>query len=92
MSTRRVRSARRSEERALEVRYEDLLMDPERVITTIAKFCGVPATERDETLAEGLERTRAFAFRREPSSWHSPATFVCPWTLWLRTLTSSAKR
>jgi len=53
-------------ERALEVRYEDLLMDPERVITTIAKFCGVPATERDETLAEGLERTRAFAFRREP--------------------------
>jgi len=53
-------------ERALEIRYEDLLMDPERVITTIAKFCGVPAAERNETLVEGLERSRAFAFRREP--------------------------
>jgi hypothetical protein len=53
-------------ERALEIRYEDLLTHPEPVISAIAKFCGVPAPERSETLVEGLEPSRAFAFRQEP--------------------------
>jgi hypothetical protein len=53
-------------ERALEVRYEDLLMQPERAITAIASFCGVPVPVRNEALVEGLEPGRAFAFRREP--------------------------
>ena len=53
-------------ERALEVRYEDLLEQPERVIPVLAKFCGVPAPARHEALLDGLERGRAFAFRRDP--------------------------
>jgi hypothetical protein len=53
-------------ERALEVRYEDLLLQPERVIPVIAKFCRVPAPARHEALLEGVEPGRAFAFRRDP--------------------------
>jgi hypothetical protein len=53
-------------ERALEVRFEDLLTQPERVIPAIAKFCRVPAPARNEALLEGLEPGRALAFRRDP--------------------------
>jgi len=53
-------------ERALEIRYEDLLMQPEPVIAAIASLCGVPAPVSNEALIEGLEPGRAFAFRREP--------------------------
>ena len=54
-------------ERALEVRYEDLLTQPERVIPVIAKFCRVPAPVRHEALVAGLEPGRVFAFRRDPA-------------------------
>jgi len=53
-------------ERALEVRYEDLLTQPERVIPAIAKFCRVPAPAELGALLDGLEPSRAFAFRRDP--------------------------
>jgi len=53
-------------ERALEVRYEELLMEPERVIPALARFCGVPAPAQNAALLEGLEPSRAFAFRRDP--------------------------
>ena len=53
-------------QRALEVRYENLLMQPERAIAGIAKFCGVPAPAEPSALLEGLEPSRAFAFRRNP--------------------------
>jgi hypothetical protein len=53
-------------ERALEVRYEDLLTQPDRVIPAIAKFCRVPPPARHEALLDGLEPSRAFAFRRNP--------------------------
>jgi hypothetical protein len=53
-------------ERALEVRYEDLLMQPDRVIPVLAKFCRVPAPAEHAGLLEGLEPGRAFAFRRNP--------------------------
>jgi sulfotransferase family protein len=53
-------------ERALEVRYEELLTQPERVIPAVAKFCRVPAPARHEALLDGLEPSRAFAFRRDP--------------------------
>jgi hypothetical protein len=53
-------------ERALEFRYEDLLMEPEPVIAAIAKLCRVPSPARKEPVVEGLEPGRAFAFRREP--------------------------
>ncbi len=52
-------------ERALEVRYEDLLMQPERVIPTIAKFCGVAAPAQHTAMVGGLEPGRAFAYRRD---------------------------
>jgi hypothetical protein len=55
-------------ERALEVRYEDLLTAPKRVIAGIAKFCRVPmpAPAQHAALLDGLEPGRAFAFRRNP--------------------------
>ena len=53
-------------DRALEVRYEDLLMQPEEVIAAIAKLCRVPAPARTDALVEGLEPSRAFAFRGDP--------------------------
>jgi hypothetical protein len=51
-------------ERGLEVRYEDLLARPDHVISTLAKFCGVPAP-REPMLAR-LEPSRGYAFRRNP--------------------------
>jgi hypothetical protein len=54
-------------ERALEVRFEDLLTQPERVIPAIAKFCRVPAPALRGVLFEGLQPSRAFAFRRDPA-------------------------
>src|SRR5690606_4525716 len=53
-------------ERALEVRYEDLLMQPEPVIAAIAAFCRVPAPGGPRAQLDGLERSRAFAYRRDP--------------------------
>lgn len=55
-----------SAQRCLEIRFEDLLMQPERVIPKLARFCGVePAADRDGAL-QRLESSRAFAFRRDP--------------------------
>jgi hypothetical protein len=53
-------------ERALEVRFEDLLTQPERVIPAVAKFCRVPVPASHRALLDGLEPRRAFAFRRDP--------------------------
>jgi hypothetical protein len=52
-------------ERALEIRYEDLLTEPERVIASLAEFCGIPRQARDGGLVS-LEPSRVFAFRRDP--------------------------
>ena len=52
-------------ERALEVRYEDLLTQPAQVIPTIASFCGVEAPAPDSSI-RSLQPSRAFAFRRTP--------------------------
>ena len=53
-------------ERALEVRFEELLTEPEQVIPTIAKFCRVPVPVAQSRLLDGLKTGRAFAFRRDP--------------------------
>ena len=53
-------------ERALEVRYEDLLLQPERVIPILAKRCRVPVPTGRAAAPDGLEPDRAFAFRRDP--------------------------
>jgi len=52
-------------ERALEIRYEELLTRPAEIIPTIASFCGVEAPAQGASLG-GLEPSRAFAFRRHP--------------------------
>lgn len=52
-------------ERALEIRYEDLLLQPEPVVAKIAEFCRVPLPAQPGLLA-GLAPGRAFAFRRNP--------------------------
>jgi hypothetical protein len=53
-------------ERALEVRFEDLLRQPEKVIPALARFCRVPAPGESRDLLGGLEAGRAFAFRGDP--------------------------
>lgn len=52
-------------ERALEIRFEDLLTRPEQVVPSIARFCGL---QRDagRGVPDGLEPARAFAFKRDP--------------------------
>lgn len=52
--------------RALEIRYEDLLMHPERAVPALAELCGAPAPVQPGTLFDGFETSRAFAFRRDP--------------------------
>jgi hypothetical protein len=53
-------------ERALEIRFEDLLTRPEPVIATLADFCRVAVPAAQRKLLDGLETGRAFAFRRDP--------------------------
>ena len=53
-------------ERAFEIRYEDLLTQPQQVIAAVARFCGVAPPARYETLLNRLDAGRAFAFRRDP--------------------------
>jgi hypothetical protein len=53
------------DERALEIRYEELLLQPERVISAIATFCRV-AAPAEHALLGGVEPSRAFAYRRDP--------------------------
>jgi hypothetical protein len=54
-------------ERAFEIRYEELVTEPERVIPALATFCGVAVPTALGGLLEGLEPDRAFAFRRDPA-------------------------
>ena len=55
-----------SADRALEVRFEELLDRPDRVVPTIARFCGAGRPETDAGLRERIESGRALAFRRDP--------------------------
>ncbi|HUF71596.1 MAG TPA: sulfotransferase [Gammaproteobacteria bacterium] len=48
---------------ALEIRFEQLLEQPDRVIRDIADFCAVPDTIGDAAFLEGLDAGRAFAYR-----------------------------
>lgn len=55
-------------ERAFELRYETLLEQPDEVVPALAEFCGLPAPApaKRRSVLDGLERGRAFAFRRDP--------------------------
>jgi hypothetical protein len=52
--------------RALEVRFEDLLLEPGRSIPALAEFCGAPVPASLDALLDGLELGRAYAFRKDP--------------------------
>jgi hypothetical protein len=53
-------------ERALTVRFEDLVTSPGAVIPALAEFCRVPAPAWLGEPLDGLDASRAFAFRRAP--------------------------
>ncbi len=53
-------------EQAVEVRFEDLLTQPDRVVPTIARFCGAPRAEARDVMPGQLEPGRAFAYRGDP--------------------------
>lgn len=53
-------------ERALEIRFEDLVTEPERVVPTIAVFCGAGDAPASRTIDVRPTASRAFAFRRDP--------------------------
>jgi hypothetical protein len=53
-------------ERALEVRFEELLTQPGPVMAEIAEFCGVPVPQPLEEPLRDLNASRAFAFRHDP--------------------------
>lgn len=52
-------------ERALEIRFEELLAQPDRIVADLARFCRVPVPARPEGLVGGFDHSRAFAFRRD---------------------------
>ena len=53
-------------ERAVEVRYEDLLTQPQKVIPVLATFCGVPTPPQPAAVLDSAAPGRALAFRRDP--------------------------
>ncbi len=53
------------EDRALEIRFEDLLERPDEVIPSIAAFCRAPGAAKDKVEFGGLQAARAYAFRRD---------------------------
>jgi hypothetical protein len=52
-------------DRALDVRFEDLLSQPDKVMLKIAQFCGVSAPEEGAFNRELIQAGRAFAFRKD---------------------------
>lgn len=54
-------------ERALEVRYEDFLQEPEGLLEQLSAFSGLKASpDRIKELTSGINKDRAFAYRNEP--------------------------
>lgn len=52
-------------ERAFELRYEDLLADPDPVMRDLLDFCELPTGDRT-TWRDGVEPSRAYAHRSDP--------------------------
>lgn len=57
------------QERAFELSFEDLIAQPHRVIPDLCRFCGLRADDLVmKRVAEGFNRDRAFAFRRDSTA------------------------
>jgi hypothetical protein len=52
-------------DRAMEIRFEDLVQRPRDHIPAIAAFCGVPETEESANVPARVDPSRAFAFRAD---------------------------
>ena len=58
---------RKLEDRAIEVRYEDLLTEPNPILKHLVEFCGLRATDRDiERVTMQIKRERAYAYKGNP--------------------------
>jgi hypothetical protein len=54
-------------DRAIEVKYEDLLAEPARLLKCIADFCGLRTTDEDiERVVRRVRDDRAYAYRDNP--------------------------
>lgn len=54
-------------DRAIEVKYEDLLAEPARLLRSISDFCGLRATDKDiQMVASKVRPDRAYAYRCDP--------------------------
>jgi hypothetical protein len=54
-------------ERAIEIKYEDLLTEPVSVIKNAANFCELnPSVREIELITQDLKRNRAYAFLNDP--------------------------
>jgi hypothetical protein len=54
-------------ERAMEVKYEDFLIEPNDTLQRLAAFCGLTASAADiERAAQRVRKERAYAYRRNP--------------------------
>jgi hypothetical protein len=52
-------------DRAMEVRFEDLVQQPQEHIARIAAFCGLPETDESAQVPARVDPSRAFAFRAD---------------------------
>lgn len=54
-------------ERAIEIKYEDFLDEPVRVLETLSEFAGLEASPgRIKELTQDINKSRAYAYRSEP--------------------------
>lgn len=53
-------------ERAMEIRFEDLVARPAELVPRLARFCGVPEAAGGEATRFAVEPGRAFAYRQDP--------------------------
>lgn len=50
-----------------ELKYEDLLAEPSKLLPEVARFCGLDVTQAQcDALTAGIRADRAYAFRRNP--------------------------
>jgi hypothetical protein len=58
---------RKLEDRAIEVRYEDLLTEPHRILNDLTEFCKLQALDKDiKSVATQIKKERAYAYRGNP--------------------------
>jgi hypothetical protein len=58
---------RKLEDRAIEVKYEELLSEPNRILKDLVNFCGLQSTDQDiERVSKLVKKERAYAYRNNP--------------------------